>query len=285
MKIRNIHSVFESRPVMEGAGVRLQRAFGYNQLPAFDPFLMLDDFRSERPEDFKAGFPWHPHRGMETITYVLEGQVNHEDSLGNRGTIAAGEVQWMTAGSGILHQELPQGSPAGSLQGFQLWANLPSRHKLMKPRYQNIAAGSVPLLELDGGAKARLIAGNLGGVRGPVEDILIAPEYLDITVPGLEHFEHAVPAGRKVFAYFLQGEAFFFGRAAGIGNRRVVLFGDGDRVQLKAGPEGARFLLISGNPLNEPVAWRGPIVMNTYEEIETAFDDLERGTFVGSGKD
>jgi quercetin 2,3-dioxygenase len=280
MHIRNVVNTFNSQPTIEGAGVKLHRAFGFNQLPRFDPFLMLDDFRSDNPEDFKAGFPWHPHRGMETITYVLEGEVAHEDSLGNKGDIGAGEVQWMTAGSGIIHQESPKGSSKGTLQGFQLWANLPAKYKLMEPRYQNLTASSIPVVELDGGSTARLIAGRLGDQIGPVEDIVTDPVYLDVRIPSLLGFDYPVKLKHTVFIYMIDGEISIAESNKRFISRQVVLFGQGDRIQLTSGKQGARFLLISGKPLLEPISWHGPIVMNTHEEIEAAFDELDRGTFI-----
>jgi quercetin 2,3-dioxygenase len=284
MKPRSVSHVFRSQATIEGAGVHLRRAFGFNQLPRFDPFLMLDDFRSDRPADFQAGFPWHPHRGMETITYVLSGHVDHEDSLGNQGSITAGDVQWMTAGSGIIHQEMPKSSPQGGIQGFQLWANLPARYKMMDPRYQNVENRSIPEVELSDGVKARVIAGKAGGVRGPVEDIVTDPEYLDVQVPASGTFEHPVKPGHTLFAYIIGGEVLLQGEPRALGDGHAVLFGDGDLLRLKAGPGGARFLLVSGKPLDEPISWRGPMVMNTHAEIEAAFDELEQGTFIKLGK-
>jgi quercetin 2,3-dioxygenase len=277
---RLVTEVLVSRPTIEGAGVRLKRAFGFDQLPRLDPFLMLDDFRSIREDDFRRGFPWHPHRGMETITYVLEGRVAHEDSLGNKGLIGAGDVQWMTAGSGIIHQEMPKGDTHGELQGFQLWANLPAKYKMMDPRYQDVRHDTIPAVELEGGAKARVIAGQLGNIRGPVEDIVTEPEYLDIRMPADAEFTHTLPFGRTVFAYVLNGEVFFHGRPQSVTNGQTALFGAGDRVNAHAGPDGARFLLISGKPLGEPIAWRGPVVMNTHAEIERAFEEMSEGTFI-----
>lgn len=278
--IREINEIYHSQPTREGAGVRLKRAFGFHQLPKFDPFLMLDDFRADRREDFEAGFPWHPHRGIETITYVLAGQVEHQDSLGNKGTIAGGDVQWMTAGSGIIHQEMPQGTAEGKLQGFQLWLNLPAKYKMRDPRYQNIGSASIPAAELHNSAQARVIAGKLAGVRGPVEDDIAEPAYLDIQAPANADFEQPVTKGHTVFAYILGGEAKFPGHPAFLGNGTVVLFKDGDRVQLRSGDQGVYFLLVSGKPLREPISWYGPMVMNTHAEIEKALDELEQGTFI-----
>lgn len=278
--IREVAEIFHSQPTFEGAGVRLKRAFGFQQLPKFDPFLMLDDFRSDRREDYQAGFPWHPHRGMETVTYVLAGEVEHQDSLGNQGRIAAGDVQWMTAGSGIIHQEMPLGTAEGKLQGFQLWLNLPAKYKMRDPRYQNIGRASIPVTELHNRAQARVIAGNLGGVQGPVEDDISDPAYLDIQVPADADFEHPVKPGHTVFAYLLAGEARFSGHPAALGNGTVALFKDGDRIRLRSGARGAHLLLVSGKPLGEPISWYGPMVMNTHAEIEKALEELDQGTFI-----
>lgn len=278
--IREINEIYHSQPTREGAGVRLKRAFGFHQLPKFDPFLMLDDFRSNRREDFEAGFPWHPHRGIETITYVLAGQVEHQDSLGNKGTIAGGDVQWMTAGSGIIHQEMPQGESSGKIEGFQLWLNLPAKYKMRDPRYQNIGGAVIPTVELGRHARARVIAGKVAGVQGPVEDDIADPVYLDIQVPANAEFEQPVKPGYTVFAYLLGGEAKFPGHPAFLGNGTVVLFKNGDRVRLHSGAQGAHLLLVSGKPLQEPISWYGPMVMNTHAEIEKALDELEQGTFI-----
>jgi redox-sensitive bicupin YhaK (pirin superfamily) len=287
---------------MEGAGVRLRRAFGFGATEDFDPFLLLDDFRNDRPEDYLAGFPWHPHRGIETITYVLAGTVDHGDSLGNKGTLGAGDVQWMTAGSGILHQEMPHGDPRGRMHGFQLWANLPSRLKMTAPRYQDIPAAGIPEVVDDDGTRVRIICGDFWGKRGPVDGIAADPRYLDVTVPPGRRRTLSVETSRHAFAYVFEGSGSFsdasspFGvltekaTPAGetmirerTGNRSLVLFDSGDEVTVQAGDEGIRFLLISGQPLKEPVAWYGPIVMNTKAELQQAVAELNNGTFIKHG--
>jgi redox-sensitive bicupin YhaK (pirin superfamily) len=292
---RAVRKVFSSRLTLEGAGVRLKRAFGFGEAPQLDPFLLLDDFHSDNPADYLAGFPWHPHRGIETITYMLHGRVEHGDSLGNSGVIGPGDVQWMTAGSGIIHQEMPRdGAPdtglaAGRgestlLWGFQLWANLPAAHKMMDPRYQEVRSSQIPQAQLSGGAIARVICGTVAGVTGPVQDIMTEPEYLDISVPAGSRLEYPVRRGRTVFAYVIEGSAEFGERAAAkVGKENAVLFDDGDQVVIATGQEPSRFLLVSGRPLGEPVAWRGPIVMNTEEELLRAFQEYRDGTFVKRG--
>jgi hypothetical protein len=295
---RKIERVFKSRPTLEGAGVHLKRAFGFSQPHLFDPFLLLDDFRNDKPSDFQRGFPWHPHRGIETITYVLQGSVEHGDSLGNRGEIFPGDIQWMTAGSGIIHQEMPQGDEHGRNYGFQLWANLPRSHKMMDPRYRGLTSGEIPFLTLENGVEIRIVAGSVEGVAGPVSDIIIDPEYLDVTVPPKTIFQHSTPPGHTVFAYVIEGDATFcqeddpyeyeieeasyfdMERKPFLGNESLVLFTDGDSVGVSAGENGARFLLVGGQPINEPVAWYGPIVMNTQTELRTAFQELQDGTFI-----
>jgi len=280
---RPVAQVFTARPTLEGAGVRLKRAFGFGTEQLFDPFLMLDDFRGDDPADYRAGFPWHPHRGIETITYLLRGDVAHGDSLGNSGVIGLGEVQWMTAGSGIIHQEMPEGDAEGRMGGFQLWANLPAADKMMDPRYRSLSCEDSPLVITDAGAQVRVIAGEVDGVRGPVDDVVIDPEYLDVSLPAGAEFVHPVPAGHTAFAYVHAGVAEF-APGVEVGNTTVVLFGDGDHVRIRAtGDETARFLLISGRPLGEPIAWRGPIVMNTDEELRVAFAEYREGTFVKVG--
>lgn len=287
---RRIVKTLKSEPTVEGAGVRLKRAFGYHQVPDFDPFLMLDDFHSSDPADYLPGFPWHPHRGIETITYILEGLVEHGDSMDNKGAIGAGDVQWMTAGSGIIHQEMPRKSPTGAMWGFQLWANLPSGQKMMEPRYRDIKAGDIPEAALSSGVRIKIICGEAGGVRGPVKDIVIDPEMLDIIVPEATAFTHAVKEGHTAFAYVLEGQAHF-GKRQDVsfrdapdeffGPETVVLYErEGDRVVVTAGQEPVRFLLLSGRPLNESVAWQGPIVMNTQAELKEAFEEYRNGTFV-----
>lgn len=278
---RKTARLFSSRPTLEGAGVRLKRAFGSPEVPLFDPFLMLDDFRSDTPEHYLKGFPWHPHRGIETITYVLEGDVEHGDSMGNRGVIGSGDVQWMTAGSGIIHQEMPQGDERGSMQGFQLWANLPASEKMMDPRYRDVAARQIPAVELPGGGEARVICGEIGETSGPVRDIVTEPEYLDISLPADARFEHPTVPGYTVLAYVIAGSAYFDDqRKNRAGNEGLILFGDGDSIVVSTVSEPVRFLLLSGRPIGEPVAWHGPIVMNTREELETAFREYDMGDFI-----
>jgi hypothetical protein len=271
--IRPVLEVLAARPTVEGAGVHLRRAFGYAHAPRFDPFLMLDHFGSDDPARFTPGFPWHPHRGIETITYVLEGEVDHADSLGNAGRIGEGDVQWMTAGSGIVHQEMPKGSPRGRLDGFQLWANLPAASKMMDPRYREVPAGTIPEAVLPGGVRVKVISGPVEGVEGPVRDIVTGPVLLDVTVPPGGTFRLEVPAGRAAFAYCFAGGAGFSPGAVPSGEGTVVRFGDGDAVEVRAEGEGARFLFASGRPLREPVAWGGPIVMNTEAELKAAFEE------------
>ncbi len=275
---RQIKTLIQSKPVVEGAGVHLKRVFGFSEAPRLDPFLMLDDFRSDNPEDYRKGFPWHPHRGIETITYVLKGDVDHGDSLGNSGVISSGDVQWMTAGSGIIHQEMPKGDADGAMHGFQLWANLPAEQKMMPPRYRDITADRIPVVELQGGITVKVIAGMLGGARGPMDDIVIDPEYLDCTVPAGETFVHPTDPAYTVFIYVTGGSGQTDGHA--LENGKLVLFGEGEQLAVGAADEPLRFLLLTGKPLNEPVAWRGPIVMNTQAELETAFREYREGTFI-----
>ncbi len=300
--VRRIKKILKSKPTIEGAGVRLKRVFGYQHVPAFDPFLLLDDFHSDNPEDYVRGFPWHPHRGIETITYVLQGSVEHGDSLGNRGVIEPGDVQWMTAGSGIIHQEMPKGRADGAMWGFQLWANLPASHKMMDPRYRDVKQGQIAVVGLDGGVEARAICGSIGGVIGPVRDVVADPAYLDISVPSRASFAHHVPRGYTVLAYVIDGRGYFeperdafgyevegenyfdFKRDCLIGPESLVAYGDGDEISVVAESQGVRFLLISGKPIGEPVAWYGPIVMNTQEELRIAFDEYQRGTFLKHGR-
>ncbi len=272
-----------ARPTVEGAGVRLRRAFGFGAERLFDPFLMLDDFRGDDPEDYRAGFPWHPHRGIETITYMLRGDVAHGDSLGNSGMIGAGDVQWMTAGSGIIHQEMPEGDAEGRMGGFQLWANLPAVEKMMDPRYRSLTADDSPVVTLANGAQVRVIAGEVDGVRGPVDDVVIDPEYLDVALPADAEFVHPIAPDHTAFAY-VHGGAAEFAPGVEADDTTVVLFSEGDHVRIRAlAGAPARFLLISGRPLGEPIAWRGPIVMNTAEELRTAFAEYRDGTFVKVG--
>jgi redox-sensitive bicupin YhaK (pirin superfamily) len=295
--------VIQSKPTLEGAGVRLRRAFGFGDTSDYDPFLLLDDFRNENPEDFQAGFPWHPHRGIETITYVLAGSVEHGDSLGNSGALGAGDVQWMTAGRGILHQEMPQGDPKGRMHGFQLWANLPSSLKMTAPRYQDVSSGDIPEVTDDDGTHVRVICGEFWGKAGPVDGIAADPRYLDVWVPPGTRRSLPVETSRHAFAYVFDGAGSFrdasqpqevrtdqvgepVGAALdtaedeGIANRSLVLFDRGDEVTVQAGEQGIRFLLVSGKPIEEPVAWHGPIVMNTQEELQQAYAELREGTFI-----
>ncbi len=301
MSIRPVRQVIESQPTLEGAGVHLRRAFGFGKSNEFDPFLLLDDFRNERPEDYKAGFPWHPHRGIETITYVLAGTVEHADSLGNSGVIAAGDVQWMTAGRGIIHQEMPEGDDGGRMHGFQLWANLPSALKMTEPRYQEIKAPEVPVVVDDDGTEVRVVSGEFWGKRGPVEGIAADPVYADIWVPPGKRKTLPVATTRNAFAYVFQGGGKFANASEPRGvmtegpdqiarlvqptdaqNRSLILFDRGDEIVVQAGEEGIRFLLVSGEPLKEPVAWWGPIVMNTRDQLDQAIRELREGTFLNT---
>jgi redox-sensitive bicupin YhaK (pirin superfamily) len=299
MSIRPVKRVNQSRPTIEGAGVHLRRAFGFGDTSDFDPFLMMDDFRSDRPEDYRAGFPWHPHRGIETITYVLAGSVDHGDSLGNRGKLAAGDVQWMTAGHGIMHQEMPTGDALGRMHGFQLWANLPAELKMTKPRYQDVPGTAIPEVTDDDGTRVRVICGEFWGQKGPVDGVAAEPRYLDVTVPAGKKKRLKVEDFRQAFAYVFEGsvdfsdasEAFGVLREAEldgrdillrdrVGDRSLVVFGAGDEICVQAGDQGVRFLLVSGRPLREPIAWHGPIVMNTQAEIRQALMDLRDGSFI-----
>ncbi len=277
---RAVRQTFRSTPTIEGAGVHLKRAFGFGQVPLFDPFLMLDDFHGEKPEHYLKGFPWHPHRGIETITYMLHGTVAHGDSMGNEGVIGAGDVQWMTAGSGVIHQEMPKGDAGGLMWGFQLWANLPAARKMMDPRYREVKKEEIPVVRLAEGAEVRVICGEIQGRKGPVRDIVIDPQYLDVTLPPASRFVHPVTAGHTAFAYVFEGGGRFGGETdAPIGRETLVLFGDGHQVRAATAGQPMRFLLVSGRPIGEPVAWRGPIVMNTEAELETAFAEVASGTF------
>ena len=283
MKIpRRVQKVWESLPTMEGAGVHLRRAFGFHEMPKLDPFLLLDSFRSENPEDYKRGFPWHPHRGIETITYILDGDVDHQDSLGNGGTISLGDVQWMTAGSGIIHQEMPKGDGKGLMAGFQLWANLPATAKMMAPRYREIKERGIPLVKTSEGATVRVICGQVGAVQGPVKEIVIDPLFLDVSLPSGKIFTHPVKAGHTAFAYVIEGEGCFdpeSGSAAAKADH-LVFYGPGNGVIVSTETRSVRFLLVSGSPIKEPVAWHGPIVMNTQEELKIAFEEIQTGTFI-----
>ena len=299
MSIRAVKHITTATPAMEGAGVLLHRGFGFGNTSEFDPFLLFDDFRGDRPRDYVAGFPWHPHRGIETITYVLAGTVAHGDSLGNQGTLGAGDVQWMTAGRGIIHQEMPKGDEEGRMHGFQLWANLPSSLKMTAPRYQDVTAKDIPVTIDDDGTAVRVIVGEFWGKRGPVDGIAADPIYLDISVPPGRRKVLAVETTRHAFAYVFAGAASFRDASAprGVltdttgeidespildvsGNRSLILFDRGDEVVVQAGPEGVRFLLVSGKPIEEPVAWHGPIVMNTQDELRRAMQELRDGTFI-----
>lgn len=281
-RARAVSHVWKSKPTIEGAGVHLERVFGFHEVPDLDPFLLLDDFRSGDPERYLAGFPWHPHRGIETITYMLEGTVEHGDSMGNKGEIGPGDVQWMTAGSGVIHQEMPKGDAKKRMGGFQLWANLPAGKKMMAPRYRDVKSRTIPVKRLASGGTCRIVCGTVEETAGPVQDIVTEPEYLDITLPPDTLFQHPVKKGHRVFAYFFEGGAVA-GRSEDrpVSNNHLVLFDrDGDLVELRSGKKGARFLLISGKPLGEPVAWYGPIVMNTEEELRIAFEEYRNGTFI-----
>jgi len=298
MSIRPVKRIAKATPALEGAGVRLRRAFGFGDPHEFDPFLLLDDFRNDNPEDFIAGFPWHPHRGIETITYVLGGTVEHGDSMGNNGVIGAGDIQWMTAGRGIVHQEMPKPDEHGSMHGFQLWANLPRSLKMTDPRYQEIKSPDIPEVTDDDGTHARIVCGEFWGKRGPVEGIAADPVYVDVSVPPLRRKTIPVETSRSAFAYVFAGSGKFRNASEPLGvpteeaglpdtristdveNRSLILFDRGDEVTVEAGEEGIRFLLVSGRPLREPVAWYGPIVMNTQQELQQAFEDLQRGTFL-----
>jgi redox-sensitive bicupin YhaK (pirin superfamily) len=299
MSLRPTLETRRAIPTLEGAGVKLHRAFGFQDPSELDPFLLFDDFRNERPEDFEKGFPWHPHRGIETITYVLEGTVEHGDSLGNSGTLGAGDVQWMTAGSGILHQEMPAGNARGQMHGFQLWGNLPAAQKMTAPRYQDVTSADIPVVTDDDGTQVKVITGNFWGKTGPVDGIAADPQYLDITVPAGVKKTFRIDTYRRAFAYVFQGAGAFADASApsGVllekevageevnirdlsGDRTLIRFGTGDEVTVQAGEEGLRFLLISGAPIEEPVAWHGPIVMNTRAELEQAFADLRNGKFI-----
>ena len=299
MSIRPVKSTSQAEPTMEGAGVHLHRAFGFHDPSDLDPFLLFDDFRNEIPEHFLKGFPWHPHRGIETITYVLSGEVDHADSLGNQGKLAAGDVQWMTSGSGILHQEMPRGNANGQMHGFQLWANLPRDLKMTAPRYQDVEAKEIPIIQEDDGTTVRVVVGDFWGKTGPVDGIAAEPQYLDVFVPAGVKKTLPVDTYRRAFAYVFEGTGAFadasnptgillekevMGEEVNIrdfsGNRTLVRFDTGNSVTVQAGENGIRFLLISGKPIEEPVAWHGPIVMNTQEELMQAFKELRNGTFI-----
>jgi len=295
---RKIRKVMKSRPTLEGAGVHLKRAFGFGETEMFDPFLLLDDFRGDDPELYRRGFPWHPHRGIETITYILRGTVKHADSLGNGGVIGAGDIQWMTAGSGIIHEEMPSGDADGKMYGFQLWANLPRINKMMSPRYQEAKSTQIPVVTVANGVTVRVICGEVAGQRGPIQNVIIEPEYIDVTIPAGTAYTHPTRPGHTVFAYVIEGQACFCDendpyayeaegsnyfdtqRDALLGNGTLVVFSDGDQIQVATRETGTRFLLMSGRPIREPVAWYGPIVMNSAEELRSAFEELQNGSFI-----
>jgi len=297
-KTRKIKKALKSKPTLEGAGVHLKRAFGFSEVPDFDPFLLLDDFHSNNPEHYLKGFPWHPHRGIETITYVLKGDVEHRDSMGNKGVIGPGDVQWMTAGSGIVHQEMPKGNTQGEMWGFQLWANLPAAHKMMDPRYRDVKQSQIPEVTLENGVRIKIICGTIADKEGPVRDIVIDPEYLDITVPASTEYIHPTAPSHTVFGYIISGSAYFckeknpFGyevegrnwfdikREPLLNSETVVLFEDGEQLEVATESDAVRFLLISGKPIGEPIAWYGPIVMNSQEELQIAFEEYRNGTFI-----
>jgi quercetin 2,3-dioxygenase len=297
-KDRRIRKLIRSKPTIEGAGVHLKRAFGFGETTLFDPFLLLDDFRSDEPQYYLKGFPWHPHRGIETITYMLHGNVEHGDSMGNAGVIGPGDVQWMTAGSGIIHQEMPKGDEQSRMGGFQLWANLPASHKMMDPRYRGVTSEQIPVVTTGGGATLRIICGEVDGTKGPVQDVVTDPEYLDVTIPPKSEFTHATRPGYTVLAYVIDGKACFCQQknpfayeVEGVNyfdtpsdplvpNATLVLFDDGERIVVSTEDEPVRFLLMAGKPIREPVAWYGPIVMNTREELQVAFEEYSNGTFI-----
>ena len=278
-EIRKIKFTLKSRPTIEGAGVRLKRAFGNDEPLLFDPFLLLDHFGSENPKDYMAGFPWHPHRGIETITYMIQGDIKHEDSLGNGGVISSGDVQWMTAGSGIIHQEMPQKSD-NFLLGFQLWANLPASNKMMDPRYRDVKKEQIPIVKINEDVEVRIICGEFNGIKGPVQDIVTEPEYLDVTISPNSEFKHLIRKGKTALAYVFEGDAFFDeNKDPKKYTGQLIVFGDGNEVKISTSNNKVRFLLISGNPIKEPIAWHGPIVMNTKEELRIAFEEYQNGTF------
>jgi redox-sensitive bicupin YhaK (pirin superfamily) len=297
-KVRKIRKVFKSVPTIEGAGVHLKRAFGFSEVPLFDPFLLLDDFRSNMPEQYLQGFPWHPHRGIETITYMLNGKVEHADSMGNKGVIYLGGVQWMTAGSGIIHQEMPKGDASGIMGGFQLWANLPRTHKMTDPRYRGIDSPDIPVVELENRVNIKIICGKVGDTSGPAKDIVIDPEYLDISIPANTEYTHPTQMSYTVFAYVINGNGYFcqeknpftyemqgtnyfdLQRDPLVGDGTLLFFEDGDELNISTEDDPIRFLLISGKPIHEPVAWYGPIVMNTRKELQIAIEEFQKGTFI-----
>jgi redox-sensitive bicupin YhaK (pirin superfamily) len=297
-RLRKIKKVFKSKHTVEGAGVHLKRALGFSEVPLFDPFLLLDDFRSDNPDHYIKGFPWHPHRGIETITYILNGRVEHGDSLGNKGIIDPGDVQWMTAGNGIIHQEMPKGDSRGKMEGFQLWANLPAAKKMMSPRYRDVTSNQIPVVNLENGTKIKIICGKVHNVQGPVKDIVIDPEYIDVTIPANTSYEHPTQEGHTVFAYVIEGNGYFCNEKQPFsyetegenyfdmqtdpiaGDGTLILFEDGSKIHIETAEDQIRFLLISGKPIGEPIAWYGPIVMNSQEELRLAFEEYRQGTFL-----
>jgi quercetin 2,3-dioxygenase len=301
-KNRKIRKIIKCKPTMEGAGVRLKRGFGFSEVPEFDPFLLFDDFSGDDPRYFIKGFPWHPHRGIETITYVLSGDVEHGDSIGNKGVIGSGDVQWMTAGNGIIHQEMPKGDSQGRMIGFQLWANLPASHKMIDPRYRGLTAGEIPSVTIKDGVTAKIICGKIGNQHGPLKDIVIDPEYFDISMVKKSDYIHPTKPGHTVFAYVIDGKGYFcdqkepfsyeiegvnyfdFKRDPFVSDGNIILFDNGEQVVISTDDEPVRFLLISGKPIGEPVAWYGPIVMNTQDELRIAFEEFNDGTFIKYGK-
>ena len=297
-RLRKIKKVFKSKQTVEGAGVHLKRALGFSEVPLFDPFLLLDDFRSTNPDHYIKGFPWHPHRGIETITYILKGKVEHGDSLGNKGIIDSGDVQWMTAGNGIIHQEMPKGDEHGVMEGFQLWANLPAAEKMISPRYRDVTSSQIPVITLNNGTTIKIICGTVHDVSGPVQDIVIDPEYIDVAIPANSTYEHPTKEGHTVFAYVIEGQGYFCKEKKPftyetegenyfdmqtdpvVKNGNLILFDDGNKIHIETENEPIRFLLISGKPIGEPIAWYGPIVMNTQEELRIAFEEYRQGTFL-----
>lgn len=284
---RKILKISKSQPTLEGAGVHLKRAFGFGNRELYDPFLLLDDFRGDSPDRYSPGFPWHPHRGIETITYVLRGKVAHGDSLGNSGVIGPGDVQWMTAGSGIIHQEMPEGDPEGKMWGFQLWANLPASEKMTDPNYQGFTDTDIPRVRLENGGEVRVICGTFNGVKGPVKEVAIQPEYLDVSLLPHSEFIHATPAEHTTLAYVFEGKGNFGELSSDTmpknpmsDNTTLIVFDKGEQIQVTTQEWGVRFLFVTGKPLHEPVAWYGPIVMNTQEELRTAFQELQDDTFI-----
>jgi len=283
MNVRKIGTVLTKHPTLEGAGVRLNRIFGFSEKNTFDPFLLLDDFSGENPADFIKGFPWHPHRGIETITYIISGNVEHQDSLGNKGNICDGEIQWMTAGNGILHQEMPL-DVNKPMQGFQLWANLPKSHKMMDPRYRDVTTDQIPCEEISKGISVKVIAGEIHGIKGPVQDVVTKPIYIDLTMEQNSSFEYQIPTENTVVVYLFQGKSKFGDKEKEVEVGHLIELVAGDTIKIKTGTIKARMLVISGKPIKEPVAWYGPIVMNTQEELEAAFREYRNGTFIKSSK-